>query len=175
MREATITHLATFLGYLDKVHARTRRVALLVPADDLEWAPAPGRFTFGDIVRHLAGIERWMYAETVHGRRSRYGGHGRELADGLEATMAYHDRLHAESRALFAELSDERLAAKCITPAGTPITTSSWLRLMTEHEAHHRGQLYLMLGLRGIAAPQLYGLTEEELVAHSAHPEPPEQ
>ena len=38
---------------------------------------------------------------------------------------------------------------------------------MTEHEAHHRGQLYLMLGLRGVAVPPLYGLTEGELLALS--------
>ena len=142
--------VAAFLDYLDKVHARTRRVAVLVPADDLEWAPAPGRVTFGDLVRHLADP-----------------GHGRELADGFDATIAYYDRLHAESRALFSELSEERWSAKCETPAGAPITVSKWLRLMIEHEAHHRGQLYLMLGMRGVKAPQLYGLTEEEVRARS--------
>jgi uncharacterized damage-inducible protein DinB len=38
---------------------------------------------------------------------------------------------------------------------------------MVEHEAHHRGQLYLLLGLRGIATPPIYGLTEEEVQARS--------
>lgn len=160
--------LASFLEYLDRVHARTRRVVVLVPPADLEWAPAPGRFTFGDLARHLAGIERWMYAETVHGRPSRYAGHGRELADGIDAVLAYYDRLHAESRELFAGLTDERLAEKCLTPAGAPITVGKWLRLHTEHEAHHRGQLYLMLAMRGVAVPQLYGLTSEEVRARSA-------
>ena len=158
---------AAFLDYLDKVHTRTRRVAVLVPPDDLEWAPATGRFTFGDLIRHLAGIERDMYAETVHGRPSRYRGHGRDLAEGFDATIAYYDRLHAESRALLAELTEARWAAKCETPAGAPITVSKWLRLMVEHEAHHRGQLYLMLGMRGVKVPQLYGLTEEEVRARS--------
>jgi hypothetical protein len=35
-----MTDLPSFLGYLDHVHARTRRVAVLIPAADLEWAPA---------------------------------------------------------------------------------------------------------------------------------------
>jgi uncharacterized damage-inducible protein DinB len=39
---------------------------------------------------------------------------------------------------------------------------------MIEHEAHHRGQLYLMLGLRGVPAPPLYGLTSEEVAARAA-------
>ena len=38
---------------------------------------------------------------------------------------------------------------------------------MFEHESHHRGQLYLMISLRGVKTPPLYGLTEEEVVARS--------
>ena len=162
-----IRDLGTFLDYLASVHARTRRLVVLVPPADLEWAPAPGKFSFGDLVRHLAGIERWMYAETVQGRPSRYPGHGRELADGLEAVLALYDRLHAESRAIFERLDADALSSRCTTPAGTSITTWKWLRAMLEHEAHHRGQLYLMLGLRGVPTPPIYGLTSEEVRARS--------
>lgn len=149
------------IDYLDRVHARTRRVVRLVPPGDVEWAPQAGWFTFGGLVRHLAGIERWMYGETVQGRPSRYPGHDASLADGYDATLAHYDRLHAESRAIFAALTPERLAGRCETPAGTPITVGKWLRAMLEHEAHHRGQLYLMLALRGVPTPPLYGLTSE--------------
>ena len=163
-----VTTIGPFLQYLDRVHERTRRVLACVPPDDIEWSAGDGRFTFGDLIRHLAGIERDMYAETVRGRPSRYRGHGRDLADGLPAALDYYDRLHAESRALFASLSDEQLGGKCLTPAGTPITVGKWLRAMIEHEAHHRGQVYLMLGMRGVTTPPLYGLTSEEVRARSA-------
>ncbi|MGH7617401.1 MAG: DinB family protein [Gemmatimonadaceae bacterium] len=165
-----VTRIEPFLEHLDRVHARTRRVVTLVRDDDLEWQAGPGRLTPGEMIRHLAGIERFMYAETVHGRSSAYPGHSRGLADGLGATIAYYERLHAESRALFAELSDARLAEKCLTPAGSPITVGKWLRAMIEHEAHHRGQLYFVLGLRGIATPPIYGLTSEEVQARSRTP-----
>ena len=140
---------------------------MTIPPADLEWTPAPGKFTFGDLVRHLATIERYMYGETVHGRRSAYPGCGRELADGFDATIKYYDRLHDESRALFAQLTDARLAEKCRTPADTPITVGKWLRAMIEHEAHHRGQIYLMLGMRGVETTPLYGLTSEEVRSRS--------
>jgi uncharacterized damage-inducible protein DinB len=162
-----VTRVAPFLECLDRVHERTRRVVRLVPDDDLEWHAGPDRFTPGDLIRHLAGIERFMWAENVHGRPSTYPGHSRELADGLAATLAYYDALHAESRALFAQLSDARLSEKCATPAGTPITVGKWLRAMIEHEAHHRGQLYFILGLRGVATPPIYGLTSEQVHAKS--------
>ena len=94
-------------------------------------------------------------------------GHGRELADGFDTTIGYYDSLHNESRDLFAQLTDARLAEKCRTPADTPISVGKWLRAMIEHEAHHRGQLYLMLGMRGVSTPPIYGLTSEEVRARS--------
>jgi uncharacterized damage-inducible protein DinB len=36
------------------------------------------------------------------------------------------------------------------------------------HEAHHRGQIYLMLALKGVKTPPLYGMTEEEVAARAA-------
>lgn len=156
-----------FLSYLDSIHARSRRVIACIPAEHLEWAPAPGMFTLGDTVRHLATIERYMYGETVSGRPSRYPGHDRSLADGLEATLAFYDRLHAEARGIVAALSDEMMNGKCLTPAGTEITTWKWLRAMIEHEVHHRGQIYLMLRMLSVPTPPLYGLTSEEVRAKS--------
>jgi len=162
------THpVGEFLDHLDRVHERTRRIVVLIPRDDTEWAPKPGWFTLGGLVRHLAGIERWMYAETIHGHPARYPGHGRELADGPEAVLAYYDRLHAESRAAFASLTDTRMMEKCLTPSGSPISVWKWLRAHLEHEAHHRGQLYLMLAMRGVETPPIYGLTAEQVQAAS--------
>ncbi|HWP70589.1 MAG TPA: DinB family protein, partial [Gemmatimonadaceae bacterium] len=57
--------------------------------------------------------------------------------------------------------------AKSVTPAGTTITTWKWARAMIEHEAHHRGQLYMTLGLLGIATPPLYGLREDQVLEAS--------
>jgi uncharacterized damage-inducible protein DinB len=157
----------SFTEYLGRVHERTRRVVLLIPPDDVEWSPKADWFTLGGLVRHLAGIERWMYAENALGRPSRYPGHGRELADGFDAVLGYYDRLHAEAREIFDGLDSAALERKVTTPAGTPITLWKWLRAMLEHEAHHRGQLYLMLALRGVPTPPLYGLTSEEVLAKS--------
>jgi len=164
---SAVSYRTTFLDQLTSVHDRTRKVIMLIPPADLEWAPAPNKFTFGDIVRHLAGIERYMYGENVQGNRSRYAGHGRNLADGLERVIGYYDRLHQESRAIFSALDEAKFQGRCATPTGAPITTWKWLRAMLEHEAHHRGQLYLMLGIRNVKTPPIYGLTEEEVVARS--------
>lgn len=159
--------LPGFLDYWRKARGRTLRVLDALAPDDLEWSYAPRRFTFGDLLRHLAGVERFMYAENVCRRPSRYPGHAATLGAGLEGVRAYSERCHAEALAIFSGLSAHDLAAKCLTPAGTPITAWKWLRAMVEHEAHHRGQLYLMASLRGRVVAPLFGLTEEQVTALS--------
>jgi uncharacterized damage-inducible protein DinB len=156
-----------FLDYWENVRARTRRVVTCIPAGQLEWAPRAGAFTLGDLVRHLATIERFMYAETVSGRPSRYRACGRELADGYDAVMELFDRLHLEAKEIISALSDADLQRKCHTPAGNPITTWKWLRAMVEHEVHHRGQIYLLLNMLEVPTPPLFGLTSEEVQARS--------
>ena len=158
-----VVSVGPFLDYWEKVRGRTRRLVDLVPAERLEWTWQAGKFTLGDIVRHLAGIERYMYAENARRRPSRYPGHGRELADGLEAVRAYFERCHAETVEILRGLSDADLGEKCVTPGGAALGVGKWLRLMVEHEVHHRGQLTMALGILGVPTPPIYGLTSEEV------------
>lgn len=156
-----------FLSYFESVRARTRAVAACVPEDGLEWAPGPGRFSAGDLIRHIAAAERWMWAENALCRPSRYPGHGRDLASGTEEVLAYLDEMHAESVAIFAGLTPDQLTARCETVGGIEMRVWKWLRLMIEHEIHHRGQLYEVLGALGVETPPLYGLTEPQVRARS--------
>jgi uncharacterized damage-inducible protein DinB len=156
-----------FVNYFEKIRGRTLRAADAIPRDKFDWAPVAGKFSFADILRHLASIERYMYAENIQLRPSRYPGHGRELADGPDAVLDFVSRLHAESVEIFRSLNDEDLASLCETPGGAKLSVSKWLRAMVEHEVHHRGQIYLMLGILGVPSPALYGLTSEEVKARS--------
>jgi uncharacterized damage-inducible protein DinB len=156
------------LNYFERVRERTRRVVLRIPPERLEWTYKPGAFTLGDLVRHLGAIERWMFAENARCRPSRYPGHGPELAEGWDAVLAYFDRMHEESLEIFRSLTPEDLEQRCETPGGAALKVWKWLRLMTEHEIHHRGQIYLMLGLLEVPTPPLYGLTSEEVRERSS-------
>jgi uncharacterized damage-inducible protein DinB len=168
-----ITSIETFLPYWEGIRGRTRRVVECIPPERLEWTHREGAFTFGDLVRHLAAIERWMFAENAAGRPSRYPGHGRDLADGWDATLAYLDAMHAEAIEIFRTLSPEDLRKPAVTPAGAAMPAWKWLRAMVEHEVHHRGQIYLMLGMIGIPTPPIFGLTSEEVRERSLGAEVP--
>jgi uncharacterized damage-inducible protein DinB len=159
--------VASFLDYFEKIRERSLRVIRCIPPEKIDWTYREGRFTFADMIRHLAAIERYMYAENVQLKPSRYPGHGKELADGYDRVLEFIHRMHAESMLIFGALSDEDLQKRCVTPGGASITIRKWLRAMVEHEIHHRGQIYLYLGLLDIPTPPLYGLTSEEVLERS--------
>jgi uncharacterized damage-inducible protein DinB len=157
----------SFTQYYEKLRERTLRVVSCIPPDEIEWTYATGKFTLGDILRHVAAIERYMYAENVQLKPNRYRGHGRELGVGYEGVLRFFNQAHKESMEIFRGLSNEDLRRQCVTPAGTGIPVWKWLRTLAEHEIHHRGQLYVYLGMLGIRTPALYGLTSEEVAARS--------
>ena len=159
-----ITKINTFLDYYERIRSRTRRVIETIPPDKTEWTYKEGKFTLGDLVRHIACIERYMYAETVSFRDSKYRGCGKEYADGLEAIVHFFDQKHVESMEVFKKISDQDLTKKCPTPGGIEVTMWKWLRAMVEHEVHHRGQIYMYLGMLGIKTPPLFGMTSEEVI-----------
>jgi uncharacterized damage-inducible protein DinB len=168
IRTSTITDVAYYthgmelIDYIDRVRQRTIRVVACVPADRVDWTYRSGKFTFGDLMRHLAAIERWMFAENAMLRPSIYPGHGPDLAAAYDDIVSYMKRMHTESMSIFRSLTPGQLDAKCTTPAGVQLRVSVWLRSMIEHEVHHRGQIYLYCSILDIPTPPLYGLTEEQ-------------
>ncbi len=143
------------------------RVVNCIPPDKIEWTFREGKFTLGDLVRHIAATERYMFTENALGRPSIYPGHGRELTEGLEGgfegVVNYLNMCHRESVEMLGALTPDDLRKKSLTPGGAPIAAWKWLRAMIEHENHHRGQIYLYLAMLGVATPPLYGLTSEEV------------
>jgi uncharacterized damage-inducible protein DinB len=163
-----IRSLDTILEYLNKVQQRTMRVARCIPADKLDWSYADGKFTLGELVRHMGAIERYMFGETIQSKPSLYKGCGRELADSLDEVIRFKERMDRETVDIIRTLGEEGMARKCITPDGASITVWKWLRLMVEHEIHHRGQIYIYLAMLNVPTPPLYGLTSEQLIERVA-------
>jgi uncharacterized damage-inducible protein DinB len=167
MQEKSPMDRDEFLHYLGQVHERTMRLIRSIPPDKIEWTCREGEFTLGDLARHIAATEREVFAECACGRPSRYQGCGRSLADGLDNVIAFMELMHAESLQIFRGMSDADLAKKGTSPQGVLITAWKMLRSMVEHEAHHRGQIYVYLGILGVKTPSIFGLNERQLEAVS--------
>ena len=102
----------------DFLRERTMRTVRCIPPDKIEWACRQGEFTLGDLARHIAMTERYVFAECALGRPSRYPGCSRNLADGLENVIACMERMHAESLDIFRHMSDEEWNKKAKSPEG---------------------------------------------------------
>jgi len=163
-----IRDLSEFLRYFDKVHQRTMNVVRSIPPDQIDWQFRAGKFTLGDLVRHIAIANRYIFVEVARGGRSKYAGCGKEFAPTYHDVVALSERLHAENVEIISSLSPDDLNRKCTTPDGASITAWKWLRSMIEHEVHHRGQIFTYLALIEVSSPPLYGLTSEQVRERSA-------
>ena len=74
-----IATVAGFVDYLDGVRRRTRGFFEAIPVAQVDWAPRPGEYTCGDIVRHVAAAEAMFVGAAVDGCW-RYAGHERTAA-----------------------------------------------------------------------------------------------
>ncbi|HTZ96405.1 MAG TPA: hypothetical protein VMB18_08420 [Terriglobales bacterium] len=60
-----IRDLSVFLDYFGKIHQRTMRVVRCIPPDKVDWSFRPGKFTVGDLARHISTATRYIFAETL--------------------------------------------------------------------------------------------------------------
>ena len=67
-----------FLAYYEKTRTVTTQVIQVIPPDKVDWSYMKGKFTIGDLVRHIAAIERQVFAEIAKGNKSTYKGCGKE-------------------------------------------------------------------------------------------------
>jgi uncharacterized damage-inducible protein DinB len=157
------TSISSFLDYYSKVKGRTNRLLSVVRPEHLDFSYKQGKFTIADQIRHIAAIERFMFVETLVGRKSVYQGCGNELVSGYENIMDFFNNSRIESLEIIKSLKDEDLKGMCLTPANTEITRSKWLMMLAEHEIHHRAELYIYLNLLDVKTPPMFRLTSEEV------------
>src|SRR5690554_2252861 len=111
-----ITTVNSFLDYYKRIRERTNKLIEIIPHEHFDFAYRKGKFTIADQIRHIATIERYMFAETIAGRKSSYHGCGKNLADGPENVVNYFHELHRQSIEIFSSISNEDLQRKCTTP-----------------------------------------------------------
>ncbi len=161
-----IKTIESFLNYFGKVRQGTNRIIQVIPKDKMNWTYKSGKFTIADIIRHIASIERNLFAELVAGNKPCYQGCGKELADGYDEVLLYFDEMHEQSLQIFNSLNDEDLNRKITTLSNAETKIGSFLRALIIHEVHHCGALCIYLNLLDVATPSIFGLTEQQVIAN---------
>lgn len=159
-----ITNIAAFLSYYEKTRLITTKVIDVIPVDKMDWAYMPGKFTIGDLIRHIAAIERYVFAEISIGNKPTYKGCGKELADGYENIISWFHEMHTQTITIFKTLSDQSLKNKITSVDGKEIELGMFLRALIVHEIHHRAALCIYLNLLNVETPPVIGLKEEQVI-----------
>ncbi|MEI7027938.1 DinB family protein [Paenibacillus sp. y28] len=118
----------------------------------------------------------WHLATTVHEMPSRTGLifpqlEGEELAPASAKVIAegYRSASKALLDAVQAQWKDEDLL-KMSDMYGEQWSNGLTLRILIQHEIHHRGQMTVLMRQAGLRVPGLYGPTREEWIESGMQP-----
>lgn len=148
------------IAYVVGVQARTYEAVALLRDEDVGWRPAPGEFSAGELVTHIAN-SRLMNVGSLATGELHYKGHA--LRNGATALTLRQLTLRTGKKTV-AGLIDADLDV--LIPAAGGGSFPAWRRViagLVEHETHHRSQLCAYLRLIGLEPPPLFGLHAEEL------------
>lgn len=151
--------------YKKAIRQRTLNVLKKVPEDKLNWRPAPGVLSLGQLIHHIGQAdmawtkvlrEEWDLNQFLQIRRNmdllEVIGEVESLTDELEGL----EITHQEVLKWIATQSDEGLEKTYEGPA-RKITAREIVLGLCEHESHHRGQISTYLRLIGVEEPQPWG------------------
>lgn len=159
-----ITKIESFLAYYEKTRLVTNKVIEAAPPQNIDWSYMPGKFTIAGLIRHMAAIERYVFAAVAKGDKPSYRGCGKELADGYQNVLSYFHQMHEQSMAIFSTLTDESLERNVNSLDGKVMELRNFLRALIVHEIHHRAALCIYLNLLNVATPPIIGLMEEQVI-----------
>jgi len=143
----------------------TDRVLMRLTDDSLRQAIAADRRTLGDLAWHLATSLRFMTALGLE-----FDG-GADIVPGSAAGIAeeYRRISSALLRAVRTQWNDGSLK-ETRTIMGEEWRNGDSLRFTLMHQAHHRGQMTVLMRQAGLRPPEIYGPTYETWVDQGKTP-----
>jgi len=132
-------------------------------AQDLDFKPADGMMSFGELARHILEAGHLMTGMLLDEVKSMAGPDFREMVKKYvsqvpptEGTGALARELRSSVEKRSAELSEKNadfFEAELTRPDGQRVTRLEMLQMVKEHELTHRAQLFVYLRLKGMVPP----------------------
>jgi uncharacterized damage-inducible protein DinB len=144
------------LYYWNAVRQGLNEALDLFSDDELHFRPAEGLWSLGKVALHIANTEEGWFE---------YVARRLVLEWPPESTLNEYpsipdvkrelEKVHTRIEAFLEPLSDTDLDQIIQAPWGSQFPLHFVLWHVIEHEIHHRGEIYLMLGLLGREAPDV--------------------
>jgi uncharacterized damage-inducible protein DinB len=132
----------------DSVRLELEQVLARVDAETFDWKPAPHANvrSIGDLVRHLCDAEAYWIERVIQGKE--WLRHTPEVWADPEALLERWKILRQRTLQYMENLSPARLSDTKVDHRGNLVNIGWILWYVFQHEAHHRGQIYMLLRLR---------------------------
>ncbi|HXG91501.1 MAG TPA: DinB family protein [Blastocatellia bacterium] len=143
-----------FVSNWNRIHRQTSRVLRAAPGGQLDWRPKEGMFTLRELISHIPEAEYALVRSALAGstQKVKLDLAGMNVDEIVGLFDKNHDELVEEvSRLTLDQLNEE------VEIFGRNMRRIVLLWGMTEHEIHHRGQMFTYYRLAGIEPPNLYG------------------
>ena len=123
----------------------------------LGFKPKAILWSLGDTVRHIAEAENGWFRHVVTHELSNWeeAEFDPATAASLASLKALLAGVHANTENLCLSGGDAYLARQVSLSWGGQMSVEDVVWHVLEHEIHHRGEVFLMLGILGIAAPDV--------------------
>jgi len=141
-----------FVSNWNRIHKDTSRVLRAAPDDKLDWRPKEDMFTMRELIGHISQAEVVLVRSALAGTGQKVPFDSSRSAEEIAAAFdTQHEELVGEVSTLTAEQWREEVEFH-----GNRMRRGVLLSFVTEHEIHHRGQLYTYYRLAGVQAPNLH-------------------
>ncbi|RDI36881.1 DinB family protein [Falsibacillus pallidus] len=155
-----------FLQEWNREAAVTQKVLDALTDESLKQEIAPDMFSIGSLSWHITGATYYFPSQVgitfeVPDLRKDAPKSASEIS---ETYKLVSDRL---AEAVSEQVSDERMN-EMINLFGIDMPVQAVFRLLIQHQAHHRGQLTVLMRQADLKVPGVYGPSKEEMEAMNA-------
>ena len=130
----------------------------LTPEDKLDWAPAEGMITIGNIFLHISECSDWWFDEVINGKKAVDLSLAPDMKSPPKAEIVKYMEIHWERMERFFKAVPD-IIGKTYEFKGKEKThhfEGTWIYThLLEHDLHHRSQIHQYLRIMGIKPPEI--------------------
>ena len=123
--------------------------------EQLAFVPREGLWSLGTVACHIANAEDGWFRYVATRELDEWPSLDEERHRTVASIKALLDEVHGHTRVYLQRTDVADLYGKIAAPWGAELTPRFIIWHVLEHEIHHRGEIYLMLGLMGMEAPDI--------------------
>jgi len=121
----------------------------------LDWKPEGGLNSIADLLRHISEAELWWFGNVILSKKN-YRNLTAEMAPDIDSILTELERNHEYVTEVMHSMTIENLDGKYRRPKSDEVLSLKDIAFHTfEHEARHRGQIFMLMRLQGIAPPNV--------------------